>query len=74
MAKWIGAIPEQYKSSSASEKEEIKKAISQVSQKLFSINGLLKLQRVNSQPTITEVISLNKGHVQQLKNRVSKAL
>ena len=73
MAKWIGAIPEQYKSSSNREKEEIKKAISQVSQKLFTINGLLKLQRVYGQPTITDVISLNKGHVQQLKNRVSKS-
>ena len=66
---WIGFSPDEYKKFNANDKKRNEKCLMDVSQKLVELNSLLKLQSINDEITVIDVITLNKGHLQQLKNR-----
>ena len=65
----IGFSPDKYKNFNANDKKRNEKCLMDVSQKLIELNSLLKLQSINDEITVIDVITLNKGHLQQLKNR-----
>ena len=66
---WIGFSPDEYKKFNANDKKRNENCLIDVSQKLVELNSLLKLQSINDEITVIDVITLNKGHLQQLKNR-----
>ena len=66
---WIGFGPDQYKKFNANDKKRNEKILTDVSQKLVELNCLLKLQSINDEITVIDVLTPNKGHLQQLKNR-----
>ncbi len=65
---WIGYMPKVYADLSPNSKQEAKKAVHDLSPKLEQFNGLIKLR--NNQ--LLELVPVNRGHLQQLKNRCSK--
>ena len=66
---WIGFSPEQYKKFNANEKKRNEKVLTDLSQKLVELNSLLKLQSIHNEISVIDVLTPNKGHLQQLKNR-----
>ena len=72
LEEWIGCNPTKFKTTNKEEKENLKHSTKDVSNKLLSFNGLIKLHKMNNEPTIINLLKLNKGHLQQLKNRNTK--
>ena len=70
---WIGASPGQYGNMTRAAKEETKKSVAELSEKLLVFNGLVKVNfhghSDQPQPVIVSMNNLNPGHLQQLKKR-----
>jgi len=68
---WIGVSPMLYMSMADDEKSRIKQNIQKVSEKLISLNAIMKVCFTGNEksPEITEVTEINRGHAQQLKIR-----
>jgi len=67
---WFEATPAQFAAMEQGQKAVVKANMKNLSDKLLNMNGLFKLDpRTNE---LTEVISLNRGHAQQLKVRNAK--
>ena len=66
LKKSIGISAREYASLKDSSKTEVKNSVKSLSEKLNSFNGLIKLQGKD----IIELVPINRGHLQQLKNRL----
>lgn len=66
LQQWIGIAPGDYPELRGKEKEDVKKSVHNLSQKLSTFNGLIKLQKNQ----IIDLVPVNRGHLQQLKNRL----
>ena len=62
----IGIHPKDYPKLSAAEKIKVKESVQNLSKKLESFNGLIKLKS----DKIIDLVQVNRGHLQQLKNRL----
>lgn len=73
LTKWIGATPKEYGKMSQDARAVIKQSVIDVADRLQNFNGLVKLARgQNTMPIVVETVSLNRGHLQQLKVRSKK--
>ena len=70
---WLGVEPSLYLTMSDEEKSSIKGKMPMISEKLMSLNALMKIcfKDRNSDPEIIDITEINRGHVQQLKIRQS---
>jgi hypothetical protein len=68
---WIEVSPIVYMSMADDGKSRIKQNIQKVSEKLMSLNAIMKVCFTgdDNNPEITEVTEINRGHTQQLKIR-----
>ena len=66
LLKSIGKSAKDYAGLNSKSKEEVKNSVKNLSERLNSFNGLIKLQCNN----ILDLVPINRGHLQQLKNRL----
>ena len=66
LQKSIGISAKQYAGLKGTSKDEAKTSVKNLSEKLNSFNGLIKLQSNK----IIDLVPINRGHLQQLKNRL----
>ena len=64
--KSIGISAKDYAGLNSKSKEGVKNSVKNLSEKLNAFNGLIKLQNKN----ILDLVPINRGHLQQLKNRL----
>ena len=62
----IGICAREYAALKGSSKTEVKNSVKNLSEKLNNFNGLIKLQGKE----IIDLVPVNRGHLQQLKNRL----
>ena len=62
----IGICAREYAALKGSSKTEVKNSVKNLSEKLNVFNGLIKLQGKD----IIDLVPVNRGHLQQLKNRL----
>ena len=70
---WLGVEPSLYLKMSDEEKTKIKQKMPLISEKLMSLNALMKISFIgdDTDPEITDITDINRGHLQQLKIRQS---
>jgi len=66
LKKSIGISAKDYAGLNSKSKEGVKISVKNLSEKLNAFNGLIKLQNDN----ILDLVPINRGHLQQLKNRL----
>ena len=66
---WLGTTPANYAKSKNSSKAGMKAVLDNFRTRLLNFNGLIKLKVDNGSIVISEMVPLNRGHLQQLKKR-----
>ena len=66
---WLGTTPANYAKSKNSTRSEMKAVLDNFRTRLLNFNGLIKLKVESGSIVISEMIPLNRGHLQQLKKR-----
>ena len=68
---WLGVDPSIYLKMSDEGKNKIKQKMPSISEKLMSLNALMKISfhGNDADPEITDITEINRGHLQQLKIR-----
>ena len=66
LQEWIGIRPPDYPNLTAGDKEKSKRSVQDLASNLCNFNGLIKLKDMK----VVDLIQVNRGHLQQLKNRV----